>query len=216
MTVPGPDHDFADRKRWLVKAALVVAATMIVAASAVGVWVSLGPSGSALMPDVRAAPDVRKNSVLAPYAAPREIANVEFEDGQGRKRTLADFRGKVVLLNLWATWCGPCRKEMPTLDRLQQQLGSTDFEVVALSIDRGGQAVVKSFFDEIDIRALAIYVDTTAEAGTRLGMIGVPTTLLLDRTGREIARLTGPAEWDSPEVINTIKHYLPSAPVKTT
>jgi thiol-disulfide isomerase/thioredoxin len=146
------------------------------------------------------------------YASPRPIAAVEFEDGQGRKRALVDFRGKVVLLNLWATWCGPCRKEMPTLDRLQSQLGGADFEVVALSIDRGGQAVVKSFFDEIGVQRLAIYVDATAEAGTKLGILGVPTTLLLDGAGREIGRVTGPAEWDSPEVIETIRRYLPPRP----
>ncbi|HEV8553772.1 MAG TPA: redoxin domain-containing protein [Casimicrobiaceae bacterium] len=212
MTTLGRRHPFADRKGRLVKAGLVVAAVMILAASAVGVWVSLGPSGSALMPEVRSAADAQKKFVFIPHALPRPIANVEFEDGLGRKRALADFRGKVVLLNLWATWCGPCRKEMPTLDRLQSQLGGADFEVVALSIDRGGQAVVKSFFDEIGVRALAIYVDATAEAGTKLGILGVPTTLLLDGAGREIGRVTGPAEWDGPEVIDTIRRYLPPRP----
>ena len=101
---------------------------------------------------------------------------------------------------------------MPTLDRLQSQLGGADFEVVALSIDRGGQAVIKSFFDEIGVQRLAIYVDATAEAGTKLGILGVPTTLLLDPAGREIGRVTGPAEWDGPEVIDTIRRYLPPRP----
>jgi thiol-disulfide isomerase/thioredoxin len=209
MTTFGRGHSLADRKRWLVKVGFVVAAATVVAASVIGVWVSLGSRGVALMPEVRSAAEVQKNFSFIPYASPRPIANVEFEDGQGRKRTLVDFRGKVVLLNLWATWCGPCRQEMPTLDRLQSRLGGADFEVVALSIDRGGQAVVKSFLEEIDVRALAIYVDATTEAGTKLGIIGVPTTLLLDGTGREIGRVTGPAEWDSPEVINTIQRYLP-------
>lgn len=175
-----------------------------------GVWISLGPSGSALLPQVRSPAEAQKKFSITPYASPRPIAAVEFEDGQGRKRTLADFRGRVVLLNVWATWCGPCRKEMPTLDRLQRRLGSADFEVVALSIDRGGQAVIKTFFDEIDVRALAIYVDATAEAGAKLGILGVPTTLLLDRMGREIGRATGPAEWDSPEVIDMIQRFLPT------
>lgn len=198
----------ATRRRRLYTTGVVALGLLALALSAVGVWVSLGPSGSALMPEVRSATDAQQKFTLTPYASPRPIAKVEFEDGQGRKRTLADFRGKVVLLNLWATWCGPCRKEMPTLDHLQSQLGGADFEVLALSIDRGGQAVVKSFFDEIDVRALAIYVDATAEAGTRLRILGVPTTLLLDREGREIGRVTGAAEWDSVEVLETIRRYM--------
>ncbi|MDE2004229.1 MAG: TlpA family protein disulfide reductase [Betaproteobacteria bacterium] len=143
-----------------------------------------------------------------PYPTPRPVANVRFADGKGRVRDLASFRGKVVLLNVWATWCGPCRQEMPTLDRLQAKLGGKDFEVVALSIDRGGQAAVGSFFDETNVQKLAIYVDASTEAQGRLGIIGVPTSLLLDRQGREIGRVTGPAQWDSPEVIGIIKRYL--------
>ncbi len=205
--------DHAAIRRWrLYRTGLVALGLLLLALAIVGVWVSLGPSGSALVPEVRSAADAQRKFLFIPYASPRPIANVEFEDSQGRKRTLPDFRGKVVLLNLWATWCGPCRKEMPTLDRLQSQLGGADFEVVALSIDRGGQAVIKSFFDEIGVQRLAIYVDATAEAGTKLGILGVPTTLLLDPAGREIGRVTGPAEWDSPEVIDTIRRYLPPRP----
>jgi len=197
------------RKGPLLKAGLVVAAATILAVAAViGVWFSLRPAHVAPMPAVESGASAKHRFVFVPHASPRSIANVAFEDGQGRKRTLADFRGKVVLLNLWATWCGPCRQEMPTLERLQARLGGADFEVIALSIDRGGQAVVKSFFDEIGVQALAIYVDATAEAATQLGMLGVPTTLLIDRSGREIGRVTGPAEWDSAEVVATIQHYL--------
>ena len=143
-----------------------------------------------------------------PYAAPRSLPNIAFEDEKGQKRTLADFKGKVMLLNIWATWCPPCRKEMPTLDRLQQRLGGSDFEVVALSIDRDGVPAVRKFFKEIGVRALAVYVDRNAEAGFSLGIVGVPTTLLIDRSGQEIGRLAGPAEWDSPKVMETIRRYL--------
>lgn len=142
------------------------------------------------------------------YSAPKTLPNVAFEDGAGRKVTLADFRGKVVLLNIWATWCPPCRKEMPALDRLQQQLGSPRFEVVALSIDRGGTIVVQSFYEETDVRALAVYIDSSGQASGQLGVVGLPTTLLIDGAGREIGRLTGPAEWDSPEAVATIRRYL--------
>jgi thiol-disulfide isomerase/thioredoxin len=193
------------RRKW---AAMVAVGLLMFAASLIGVWYSLRPA-SAPIPDVGPTTAAPRAFVFIPHASPRPVADVGFEDGNGRKRTLANFRGKVVLLNLWATWCGPCRKEMPTLDRLQSKLGSKDFEVVALSIDRGGQAVVKSFYDEINIQALALYVDATAQAQDKLGAVGIPTTLLLDREGREIGRVTGPAEWDSPEVIDVIRRYLP-------
>ncbi len=192
------------------RTAWVIVGLIVLALLPIGLWFSVfRPSAVALMPDVGPVVPTQRQFKFIPFSSPRPIANVEFEDGKGRKRSLADFRGKVVLLNIWATWCGPCREEMPTLDHLQSQLGGTDFEVVALSIDRGGQAVVKSFFDEINVQRLAIYVDATAEAGVKLGIIGVPTTLLLDQTGREIGRVTGPAEWDSSEVIDVIRRYLP-------
>ena len=146
---------------------------------------------------------------FTPHDTPRAVENIAFTDGSGTSRTLADFRGRVVLLNIWATWCAPCRKEMSALDRLQTQLGGDAFEVVALSIDRDGAPAVKRFFAETNVQALSIYVDTTMAATEKLATVGVPTTLLIDRDGREIARRTGPAEWDRPEVVAVIKRYLP-------
>ncbi len=186
---------------------IVAFGMLVFGVSAVGIWFSLPPA-SAPIPDARSVVAVQRNFAFTPYKSPRLVADVEFQDGNGRRRTLASFRGKVILLNIWATWCGPCRKEMPTLDRLRSTLGSKDFEVVALSIDRGGQAAVKSFYDEIDIRALGVYVDATTDAQAKLAIIGVPTTLLIDQKGREVARYTGPAEWDRPEVIEIIRRYL--------
>ena len=142
------------------------------------------------------------------HPRPRALPNVRFADGNERAMALQDFRGKFVLLNIWATWCTPCRKEMPTLDRLQAKLGGPDFEVVALSIDRGGPLIVSTFYSEIRIRALRIYVDKTSDAATALGVVGIPVTLLIDREGREIGRKIGPAEWDSPEIINLIRGYV--------
>lgn len=202
-------HAAANQQAQWWKAGFVVFGASVLAVSLLGVWFSLGQAATAQSPGVRPVAATARPFTFTPYASPRPVANVEFEDGQGRKRTLADFRGKLVLLNLWATWCPSCRAEMPTLDRLQSRFGGADLEVVALSIDRGGQAVVKSFYDEINVQRLAIYVDATAAAGSKLGIIGLPTTLLLDRTGSEIGRVTGPAEWDSPEVIDTIRPYLP-------
>ncbi len=137
------------------------------------------------------------------HEAPKPIAAIRFEDADGQSRSLTDFRGKVVLLNIWATWCVPCRKEMPTLDRLQAKLGGAGFEVVALSIDRRMDAVRK-FFAEVGIQKLAIYLDSSAKATRELGAVGLPTTLLLDREGREVGRLIGPAEWDSLAMVEFI------------
>ncbi len=138
----------------------------------------------------------------------KPAAVIEFEDAAGRSRSPADFRGKVVLLNLWATWCVPCRKEMPALDRLQASLGGPAFEVVPLSIDRGGIEVVRKFYDEIGIRNLAMYVDVSGQAIRQLGAVGLPTTLLIDRTGLEVGLIIGPAEWDSPEIAEFLEPVI--------
>ena len=113
-----------------------------------------------------------------------------------------------MLLNIWATWCAPCRKEMPTLDRLQAKLGGPDFEVVALSMDRGGPDKVKKFFAEIGIEHLALNIDISGKAMFALGAPGLPMTLLVDRQGKEVGRLIGPAEWDSSEMVDFIRSHF--------
>ena len=148
------------------------------------------------------------SALLRMHASPRPLPEIAFVDGAGKPLTLADFRGRTVLLNVWATWCPPCREEMPSLDRLQKALGGPAFEVVALSIDAGGAPVVKRFYDEIGIRSLAIYVDPGMRAAGQLATPGVPTTLLIDRNGRELGRHAGPAQWDSPEALRLISSYM--------
>jgi thiol-disulfide isomerase/thioredoxin len=151
---------------------------------------------------------------FALHEHPRPVAEIRFANGQGEPMSLDDFRGKVVLLNIWATWCVPCRREMPTLDRLQAELGGLDFEVVALSVDRQGLRVVVDFYQELGLRQLGIYNDMSAEAPRKLKAPGIPTTLLLDRDGNELGRLLGPAEWDSPEMVSFLRGYVerPSNP----
>ncbi|MDE2166340.1 MAG: TlpA family protein disulfide reductase [Alphaproteobacteria bacterium] len=143
-----------------------------------------------------------------PLDKPRSLPELHFANADGKDLSLGDFRGRVVLLNLWATWCVPCRKEMPTLDRLDAKLGGPGFEVVALSIDRRGLAAVQPFFKELGIKALRIYLDQSGKAAFTLDAPGLPTTLLIDRDGREIARKIGPAEWDSPEIEEVIRQHL--------
>ena len=135
-------------------------------------------------------------STFVRKATPEPLPDLTFQNGEGQTVTLSSFRGRVVLLNLWATWCIPCRKEMPALDRLQADMGSPDFEVVALSIDRSGIAGARKFLDSIGVAKLQLYVDPSAKLANELKAVGLPSTLLIDREGREIGRLIGPAEWD--------------------
>lgn len=140
--------------------------------------------------------------------APEALPDVKFQDAAGSERTMADWRGKVVLLNLWATWCLPCRKEMPSLDRLQKEMGSDKFEVVAISVDRKGATASKKFLDEAQVERLALYVDATARLSSELRVVGLPATLLLDTQGREIGRLLGGAEWDSEDAKRLIRSAI--------
>lgn len=130
----------------------------------------------------------------------RPVLNLSFSDGAGAQSSLAAFRGKVVLVNLWATWCAPCRLEMPALDRLQEKLGGPDFQVIALSVDRTGISAVRRFYQEIGVRNLPVSVDASGAAMQQAEATGLPTTLLFDRDGREIGRFVGPAEWDGPRI----------------
>ena len=146
---------------------------------------------------------------FATNETPKPMPELQFNDSDGKALTLADFKGKVVLLNVWATWCGPCRKEMPTLDRLQAALGGPDFVVLPVSIDRKGMDVVSKFYAEIGIQHLSGYVAPTAnQVLDTLGVWGLPATLLIDRQGRELGRLDGPAVWDSPETIAFLKQVI--------
>ena len=142
---------------------------------------------------------------------PRPLPELRFVSVEGRTLSIADFQGKLVLLNIWATWCVPCRREMPTLDRLQAKLGGLDFEVVALSIDRAGVEVVKKFYDEIAIKNLKVYMDSSLMATRTLKVVGLPTTLLINRKGREIGRLIGPAEWDTREMVAFLRNQIAEA-----
>jgi thiol-disulfide isomerase/thioredoxin len=129
-------------------------------------------------------------------------------DREGTVRTLEDYRGKVVVLNHWATWCAPCRREMPALDRLQAQLGDEGLLVMPLSMDRGGLDQIQEFYDEVGLPALGIYHDPKAAAGRAFGALGLPTTIVIDREGREVGRLLGPAEWDSEEAVSLVRTVL--------
>ncbi len=142
------------------------------------------------------------------HETPRSLQKIDFRDEMGTPFTLDAWHGKYVLLNVWATWCGPCRTEMPTLDRLQSQLGSDRFEVVVLSIDRAGVGVVRKFFDEIGIKHLRIFIDRRGSVVQDLKVFGLPGTMLIGPSGQELGRLFGPAKWDAPEMINFLRDQI--------
>jgi thiol-disulfide isomerase/thioredoxin len=142
-------------------------------------------------------------------SAPLRLPDLTFEDAQGKPRKLSDWRGKTVLLNLWATWCVPCRKEMPALDELQAKLGGKDFEVVAVNIDTRDPEKPKNFLKEANLTRLTYFTDQKAKVFQDLKSIGralgMPTSVLVDAQGCEIGTIAGPAEWASDDAVKLIK-----------
>lgn len=149
-------------------------------------------------------------SLLAIHDRGRPSPALQIEDGAGRPVDPAQFRDKIVVVNFWATWCPPCRKEMPSLDRLEAALGGKDFAVVAISLDRAGTQKVRRFYRETGIQNLAIYLDPSGAYSRSVNVLGLPTTLVLDRAGNEVARLAGEAEWDAPEAIELFRAMIGS------
>ncbi len=144
-------------------------------------------------------------AALALNAAPKPPPVVAFKDADDRPRELADFKGRTVLVNLWATWCVPCREEMPALDKLQAEFGGPGFEVVAINVDTRNPEKPKAWLQQNGIRNLAYYADPSGKLLQVLQKsghaVGLPTTMLLDSSGCEIALLKGPAEWASPDAV---------------
>ena len=159
---------------------------------------------------VLAQPPAFKGEIAAyePAGTPEAAPDLIFMDADGKPATLADFKGRLVLLNLWATWCAPCVKEMPALDRLQAELGGEDFQVLALSLDRGGAGVVRPFYEKAGLKNLGIWLDPKSGAMRTLKPRGLPTSLLIDREGRVLGRIEGAADWAGPEAAALIRYYL--------
>lgn len=147
-------------------------------------------------------------AALTPANAGLRIPDLSFQDAAGQTRKLSEWRGKTVLLNLWATWCVPCRKEMPALNALQSKLAGSDFEVVAVNIDTNNLDRPKSWLQEVGVSALGYFSDAKARAFQELKAIGraagMPTSVLIDAQGCEIGTMAGPADWASPDAINLL------------
>jgi thiol-disulfide isomerase/thioredoxin len=144
---------------------------------------------------------------FTPLDPPRPAPELGFASRDGTQLRLADFRGRAVLVNLWATWCGPCVREMPSLDRLQARFGDR-LLVLAISQDRGGAHVVDPFLEKLALGHLAIFLDASSAAQQAFKVRGLPTSFLIDRDGRILGSLEGGAEWDAPDMVARLERYL--------
>jgi thiol-disulfide isomerase/thioredoxin len=205
-----------------VRVALIAAVALIVAvAGLAGVYGIGGLTRNPVEAACRPAAEVARR--LAPLARgevaavavatePRRLPNLSFRDASGAEKRLADWRGRTVLFNLWATWCVPCRKEMPALERLQAKLGGPGFEVVAVNIDTRDPAKPRAWLTEVGIDGLAYYADPSAKVFQDLKAVGkafgMPTTLLVDPQGCELGALSGPAEWAGEDAVRLVEAAL--------
>ncbi|QIK42033.1 TlpA family protein disulfide reductase [Pontibrevibacter nitratireducens] len=137
--------------------------------------------------------DMRKLDV---HAEPQQLPGETFTDPDGNAYTLADYAGKIVLVNFWATWCAPCREEMPDLDALNADMAGEDFEVVTIASGRNSLSGIRAFFEEEQIETLPILLDPQGQLSRRAGVLGLPVSILMNREGHEIARLQGGAHWN--------------------
>jgi len=149
-------------------------------------------------------------AAFSPAETPRRLPELIFTNREGKPAKLSDFRGRVTLINLWATWCVPCRKEMPALDALEGKLGGPGFSVVAINLDTGDRAKPRKFLDDIGVKHLAYYEDPSTDVFQDLkrygrSIIGLPATVLVDREGCELGVLPGPAEWASEDALALIR-----------
>ena len=202
------------RRQMAVRAVLALCGAVAVLAGIYGIGrLRSNPADAACQPAVNIASRIAPlaQGEVAAFAVaqkPFRVPNVAFKDAQGHDKTLADWQGRTVLLNLWATWCVPCRREMPALDALQSKLGNAGFEVVAVNIDTRDPKKPLTFLKDENITHLAYYSDDSAHvfedlkaAGKAFGM---PTTLIVDRSGCEIGNMAGPAEWSSADGVKLV------------
>jgi thiol-disulfide isomerase/thioredoxin len=136
------------------------------------------------------------------------LSQISLSDASDNEISLTQFRGKIVLLNVWATWCGPCVMEMPSLDKLQASMGTSDLVVMPVSIDRGGAHQAKPFLDRMNVHAMTPYFDRSNSIGRMLNASRIPMTVVIGRDGNEIGRFVGTANWDSDEAKSLLSYFI--------
>ena len=212
QSISEPPHG---KTGWLHLLSTIGAVVVIaVLAGIYGIGHSLGnPADAACQPAVNAAAKLMplvhgEVAALTVAQKPFQVPDVTFKDASGHDRKLDDWHGRTVLLNLWATWCVPCRTEMPALDALQGDLGGPNFEVVAVNIDTRNPEKPLKFLKDVGITHLAYYSDDSAhvyeDLKTAGKAFGMPTTVLVDQVGCEIGNMAGPAEWSSPDGVKLV------------
>lgn len=154
-----------------------------------------------------AAPERTQIGEFVPSSQPTVAPEIRLTDAAGETVALADFQGKLVLINLWATWCEPCLREMPSLERLQSRLGDR-ITVLAVSEDRGGSKIVDPFIAKLGLKSVKTYLDPKSAVGQAFGVRGLPTSLLVDREGKVLGRVEGAAEWDSPKMLGVLEPFV--------
>lgn len=154
-----------------------------------------------------AAPKQTRLGEFIPASEPSPAPEITLTDLAGNNANLADFRGRLVLINLWATWCEPCLREMPSLERLQSRL-SDRIAVLAVSEDRGGGKAVEPFVEKLGLKSVKIYLDPKSAVGHAFEVRGLPTSLLIDREGKLVGRVEGAADWDSPKIMAVLEPLL--------
>lgn len=143
----------------------------------------------------------------------RELAldrEITWRDKYNHILSLDNFKGKVVLINFWATWCPPCVQELPSIDRLQKKIGGNNFVAIVISLDRGGKKIAGRMFKRLKLKNLSLYLDPTNASAQKLNIRVMPTTIVFDRTGRRLGKLEGKIEWDEPEPVRLLKYYINS------
>ncbi|WP_431197570.1 TlpA disulfide reductase family protein [Shimia thalassica] len=181
------------------KSALVYMGVALCAIAAVAFVALRNPATTGGAVDMSAVAAMREGDMKKLNFHPelRQVSEKTFDAENGTKMTLADYEGQYVLLNFWATWCAPCRKEMPMLSDLQAEFGDDDFQVVTLATGRNAPPAMKKFFDEIGVDNLPLHRDPQSAVARDMAVLGLPVTALIDKNGNEIARLTGDADWSS-------------------
>lgn len=183
--------------------------------AAVYLWAVPSASPAAAAPrDLAALAEMRAGDMrkLVFASAPKPVPEVAFLAEDGSEMTLAALRGKVVLVNFWATWCAPCREEMPALERLQAELGGERFQVATIATGRNPPPAIRAFFEKVGVTRLPKWRDPRQALARAFAVFGLPTSVLIDEEGREIARLLGDAEWDSPEAVALIRAVIEAGP----